>query len=386
MIKGSKGLIRDLNTAAVIETIIKYAPISRIDIAKETGLTKSTVSTIAQNLIDNGIVEETETAGKNIGRKSIPLMLKSECGYAAAIEICRGTVRLMAFNMCGQKIYATKKLPYIDGALFETIKHAVDRCLLSLGQSDYGITGICLSVDGIVKNNRIIYPPSYETPMRGLADSLTEEYGLQVYIYNKANLAVLGENLYSIRTDNAALINVSNNINMGLISNGRLFTGIGGAACSIGHMVIEAGGKPCPCGNRGCFNQYASVCAILDIVGERKNHAVNFESFCHLFNSNDKDAHLAAAYFIKYMSIGLKNVINLYNPEIIVINCPLTTYFDEIFLRLKNSLDANKGILYRAMLKDDAQFYGGAAVCITNFLKIENFTPALCYFNRLKIL
>ena len=84
MIKGSKGLIRDLNTA-VIETIIKYAPISRIDIAKETGLTKSTVSTIAQNLIDNGIVEETETAGKNIGRKSIPLMLKSECGYAAAI-------------------------------------------------------------------------------------------------------------------------------------------------------------------------------------------------------------------------------------------------------------------------------------------------------------
>lgn len=69
MIIGSKFLIRDINTSNVLETVIKYAPISRVDIAKKTGLTKGTISSIVQNLLDNNLIVETSSVSNGIGRK-----------------------------------------------------------------------------------------------------------------------------------------------------------------------------------------------------------------------------------------------------------------------------------------------------------------------------
>ena len=80
MVIGSKELIRVINTSLIIETIIKNAPISRVDISTKTGLTKGTVSTIVQNLLDLDLVLETGFVSNGIGRKSAMLQLNKTCG------------------------------------------------------------------------------------------------------------------------------------------------------------------------------------------------------------------------------------------------------------------------------------------------------------------
>ncbi|MCI8341973.1 MAG: ROK family transcriptional regulator [Firmicutes bacterium] len=386
MVKGTKELIRDMNTSSVIETIIKHAPLSRIDISKITGLTKGTISSITQELIDSGLVEETGTFGNGVGRKSTMLKLKSNCGFIISIEIEKGAIRLMAFDMGGQRVLSSSFLFLEHEEIISVIKEAVDKCIIELPNSDYGVVNIVLSCECLVKNNHIIY-----SVIEGLSEidfelELFDEFGVPVFVYNTACLGVLGENLYSAHVKNIALVNICNSVNMGLISDGHLFLGSAGQACDISHMTIEASGVECPCGNRGCLDLYASVPSILKIVSEQKQHSVSFDEFRRLFNSNDVSAQNAASHFIKYMSIALKNIIRLYNPEIIVINSPFTIYFDEIFLRLKNSLGENKGILYRSMLKSNASMYGGAVIGIKKFLKIENFAPSMCYFSNFKIL
>ncbi|MGE4214922.1 MAG: ROK family protein [Anaerotignaceae bacterium] len=381
MVKGSKELIRDINTTLILETIIKNAPISRVDISKKTGLTKGTISTIVQNLMDLDWVMETGLVGNGIGRKSAMLQLNKTCGYCITLDIEKHRIRLMGTDMCGNCLgLNTAQITNNSNVESETIT-LIDSFMSSVYKSTYEITGISIAVQGDVKNNIPVFPSSNSDIITDLEKKLSEKYNAPVTFHNNAHLAVLGENVYSMRAKSLAFITASTNIGMGIIADNRLFCGSNGQACQLGNMIVNCNGTI-----NGRMQQYASMEALMNKLSYLKGQAIEFDDFVLLFKANDKDAKQIAEDFIYYLSLAITNIITLYDPEIVVINSPFTICFNEIFLRLKLSLGNNKGILYRSMLKDEAALYGGAVSNITNFLKIDNFTPALCYFKHMQIL
>ncbi|MDD3570522.1 MAG: ROK family transcriptional regulator [Lachnospiraceae bacterium] len=381
MVIGSKELIRDINTSLIIETIIKNAPISRVDISTKTGLTKGTVSTIVQNLLDLDLVLETGFVSNGVGRRRAMLQLNKTCGYCITLDVEKHRIRLMGTDMCGNcHGLNTAQITNNSNIEAETFT-LIDNFISSVAKSTYGITGIAIAVDGNIRNN-IPFIQSFNSDIiTNLANVLSEKYNTPVTFHNNAHLAVLGENVYSMRAKSLAFVTASNHIGMGIIADNRLFCGSNGQACQLGKMIIGS-----QCKENGILENLVSINSLINKLSSLKGQPMKFDDFVQLFKANDSDAKEIAEDFIYYLSLAITNIITMYDPEIVVINSPFTICFNEIFLRLKLSLGNNKSILYRSMLKDEAALYGGAVANITNFLKIDNFTPALCYFKHMQIL
>ena len=165
---------------------------------------------------------------------------------------------------------------------------------------------------------------------------------------------------------------------MGAIIDNRPFLGANNRSCKLANTIINENGKRVP------LKDVASLHIILDKVSSKIKEPLTVKDFLSLFKEYDFYVESLVNNFIEYTNIYINNIISLYDPEIIVINCPIVSENDEIFIRLKNSLKEYKSILYRSMLKENAPLYGGAVYCNMNFLKVKNFIPSKCYYRDIK--
>ncbi|MGL4791499.1 MAG: ROK family protein, partial [Anaerotignaceae bacterium] len=336
-----------------------------------------------QNLYDLDLIEEIGTTGTGVGRKPCLLKLKTNSGYSISFDIQRKAIKFLVCDLCGQKLYLeTKEYSHLNNVnVLEEMQLLIDSFLKENLVATYGIIGITIAIDGVVKNNNIIFTPEYDLSKYHIVKILGEKYNTSVFIHSHNHFCALGENTYSLRAQSLAVISVYNSINMGLIANNQLFFGRNGQACQLGHMIVEQNGRECACGEKGCLCQYTSMEVLVQEYSILKNEPKTLKEFLLDFKKNDAQAEIIGKKFIKYMSIAIKNVVRLYDPEIIVIDSPFTNKSPEIFIRLKNSLGSNKGILYKSVLADTGALYGGAVNNITSFFKIQLFAPSICYFH-----
>lgn len=224
----------------------------------------------------------------------------------------------------------------------------------------------------------MIFAPYYSLD-QNLAQQLAETLSIPVFLYNEANLSVLGERAFAFRYPNMIQISIHSGVGMGILINDHLYTGANGFAGELGHTIVEPGGRPCPCGNLGCLEQYISERALLMELSRRKGHDVSLDEFIRLSRKEDPDALSIRQIFLKYMSIGLNNVLNTLNPDLIVINSSFTTYFPDIAKTLEKSLNNRMGRPLKirpSHLQDTAILLGGIYVVLKEFLKVENLRLA----------
>ena len=202
-----------------------------------------------------------------------------------------------------------------------------------------------------------------------------EALNLPVYLYNEANLSVLGERAFAFNYPDMINISVHSGVGMGILINDHLYTGANGFAGELGHTIVEPDGRPCPCGNLGCLEQYISERALLLELSQRKGYEVSLDELIRLSRDKDPDALFVHQLFLKYMSIGLNNVLNTLNPDLIVINSSFTTYFPDLARTLEKSLNNRMGRPLKirpSYLQDTAILLGGIYVVLKEFLKVEN--------------
>lgn len=372
---GSKELIRDINFHLILEAIINEGPISRAGLAKHLGLTKATVSSIVQELLDSGLVREVGNAPAEKGRKPILLSLHQEAGYALAVNIETTGITVMSADLlgtgCRLRQYPVRAF---DEGFFSFLLEVLKNTMEALPPSRYGVVGICLGVHGVSRGNRMIFAPYYSLDA-DLARRLMEALNLPVYLYNEANLSVLGERAFAFNYPDMINISVHSGIGMGILINDHLYTGANGFAGELGHTIVEPDGRPCPCGNLGCLEQYISERALLLELSQRKGYEVSLDELIRLSRDKDPDALFVHQLFLKYMSIGLNNVLNTLNPDLIVINSSFTTYFPDIARTLEKSLNNRMGRPLKirpSHLQDTAILLGGIYVVLKEFLKVEN--------------
>jgi glucokinase len=203
----------------------------------------------------------------------------------------------------------------------------------------------------------------------GLRDVLSQRLKLPVILENDATAAAIGENWLGASRDvsDSICITLGTGVGGGLILNGQPFRGKDGTAGEVGHICVEAQGEPCGCGGRGCLEQYASATAIVRMA---KEAGLDVQSSLDVFVAATQGDAASVSVFERmgsYLGIGVASLINILNPEMIVIgggvSAALELFIGALSKEVKNRAfrePAERAKIVRAELGDDGGVLGAA--------------------------
>ncbi|TFE22846.1 ROK family transcriptional regulator [Cohnella luojiensis] len=319
---GDQALIKRINTAIVLEFILRGAPLSRAQISEQSGLNKATVSSLVQDLIDGSLVKETGTGQSSGGRKPVMLEFIATSGYAIGIDLGVNYIRGALTDLRGGIVAErTSSLRHPEPeAAVEQLCNCIEALMAEAPASSYGIVGIGVGVPGLVDDNgTILFAPNLKWRDVPLLRLLTERFALPVTIDNEANMGALGEQKYGAgrSISNLVYASVGIGIGTGLILNKTLYKGTSGYSGEMGHLSIEAHGKSCTCGNRGCWEMYASEQALLEQAS-----SLGFEDLESLLAAAAEGRQDVLALFSgigEYLGVGIANIVNVFNPDAVII-------------------------------------------------------------------
>lgn len=252
----------------------------------------------------------------------------------------------------------------------------------------FGIPGVVNTKEGIIDNAANLYMQHVN-----LKDYL-KDLKIPVFLSNDANVACLGESKFGVAKDfkNVLMLTLGTGVGGGVVIDGKLFEGTEGKGTELGHMVIVADGHQCACGNKGCFEQYASASALLRYTKEEMmnnkdslmwkyakgsiEHIDGRTSF-ECAKVGDVSANFVVNKYVKYLSIGILNYCNIFRPEAIVIGGGISNQGDYLLNKVKEYCqERNYGYketpvpkMLIAKLKNDAGVIGAAALAME---KVEN--------------
>lgn len=378
MVTGSKSLIRDINNRLVLEEIINSGPISRATISKKLGLTKATISIIVQELIDKELVIEIGSGETNLGRKPILLSFNKSCGYAISIDIGVDNISVLITNLLAKDcIFEKVKTPKTTENVVNMLIQIIESLTKTSKETTYGLVGIVLGIHGVTSDNNIVFAPYYDFSKVDLAKEMEDYFNVPVYLENEANLSVIGEKTFVYDYPNIANISVHSGIGLGLVINHKLYIGYSGHAGEFGHTIVEIDGRECPCGNHGCLEQYTSERVLLQEYAKLKGlESVAFKHLSSMYQTGDPDAIVIFNKFIKYMTICVNNVLNTYNPDIVVINSSFTVFYPELTNLIEENLTSRMNSVFRIVpsaLQGSSILLGGICIAIKSFLGIKVF-------------
>ena len=273
-------------------------------------------------------------------------------------------------------------------AVTNSILAAIDETMCSGKIESSQLLGIGLAVAGAIDSDsgRVIFSPNipgwYEV---SLGELIEQRFGVPTYLGNDANLAALGEWCFGVKKSVANLIyiTVSTGIGGGIIANGKLYTGVCGTAGEIGHMSIDVNGPRCNCGNIGCWETLASGTALAgeavrQISQGTRTSIIDFADgdlskidARLVFLAAQQGDELAKELISRlgyYLGVGLVNLVNIFNPELILIGGGVAKMGDLLLQPAINivrerafSKSANAVEIKPALLGDDSGVLGAVA-------------------------
>jgi glucokinase-like ROK family protein len=322
-------VVKKGNKNIVLDTIINHSPISRADIAQQTGLNKGTVSSLVSELLEEKIIMEVGPGKSSGGRRPVMLLFNKVAGFTVGIDLGVNYLLGILTDLQGN-IFEKKKVTYndlsyeeIEALLFEVI----DELIQKAPNSPYGVIGIGVGVPGTVNNHgEILLAPNLGWKNIDLKSVLEKKFNIPVKIENEANAGAYGEKRFGLgqNFDDMIYVSVGIGIGVGLVLSGKLYKGDNGFSGELGHMTIQAGGLKCRCGNEGCWELYASERALLneaEKMGLTPDHdgKLSLEDLIELAENGQKEAIQLFDKIGYYLGVGVNNIINIFNPKQIII-------------------------------------------------------------------
>lgn len=327
---------RDINRSLVLNTIRRNQPLSRADLARQTGLQRSTVSLIVDQLMTERWVIEGGVGQLPRGRKPHLLSLDVEKAGIIGVNVMphATTIALADLNSSfrSQESFPTPKDPRrLIAALASRIKNLIE------GHPETAFEAIGVSLPGRVDRHShgLVFAPNLGWRDFDLKSALERATKLPVQLENAANACALSE-VWSgpfAGVQDLVAVTVSEGIGTGIIANGQLVRGPSGAAGEFGHVCLNPDGPRCACGSRGCWEVYASNNAAIRAYnqGQRdvKSHprrrpaakasVSDFGDILSLADRGDVAAEEVLNTMGRYLGLGLAMLINALAPSIITI-------------------------------------------------------------------
>ncbi|KAF1297358.1 MarR family transcriptional regulator [Enterococcus sp. JM4C] len=375
----SKYTIREQNEAKILTVIIDKKEVSRAELSTLTGLNKASVSAITKKMIEEDFITETRIGdASNVGgRKPIMLTFNRQSALVIAFDLGYNYIEAMLAYIDGTIIDSTRKkrIDVTAKTVVAQIKEITDYFLTIQPETPHGIIGLTAAIHGQVYKNVIHFTPYYDLDKSNLWEELQALYDFPIYLENEANLAALGEYTFSSHYQNLVSISIHSGIGAGIVENGHLQVGHRGRAGEIGHSILYPHGLDCPCGNSGCLEQYASNKATYqEYAKEAGLDYVNSDILQQAFNEKNQQAITLLEKNAELLSIGINNIIMMYDPEMVVINSSLHRKIPEMvdFINTQIKNRFSKDVLIRnTYLEKSATLYGAFAISAQNFLNIK---------------
>ena len=320
---------RRINRDIVLELIRTSHPISRADLARRSGLQRSTVSQIVEQLIRENWVREGSVASAPRGRRPTLLGLNEDL-VAIAVDIHPGRATVAVVDLNG-RLLSRSQVPLTDDPAAST--RLLTDCMQQMQGSHTrnSIEGIGISLPGRVDpaTQRMTFAPNLHWPDFDLKGAIESKMHLGVKMENAATACLLAELTFS-RMDgvrDAVLVTVSEGIGTGVFANGQLITGHHGMAGEFGHVIVDPEGPKCGCGQKGCWEVFASCRAALRYYRELqpRGKVFSFHGLLSLAESGDDDAAQALHRQAEQIGRGLRIIIAGLAPSAILIAGDITT-------------------------------------------------------------
>ncbi|HEO8419991.1 ROK family transcriptional regulator [Niallia sp. FSL W8-0635] len=377
-------LVKKENKSLCLYLIKNNAPISRAEISQQTGLTKGTVSTLVSELIDEQLINESGHGESSGGRRPVMLLFNQQAGYSIGIDLGVNYILGILTDLQGNIIYKCNE-KYVNFTYEDTlqiIKNIITSLIKNAPKSPYGVIGIGVGAPGIINiEGEILIAPNLGWKNVCLKKELEEHFHLPVLVENEANAGAYGEKEFGLGQPYQNLIYVSAGIGIGagIIINGELYKGALGYSGEIGHMTIQKDGMECRCGNKGCWELYASEQYLLSKATELKLGEGETLHLNDLIELADQGNHVAINLFHEvgdHLGAGIINIINTFNPEQIIIGNRLTLAKKWIEPQVKKMIHNHTLPFHHSKLTihfSDIDFsssaLGSAAFATENFLK-----------------
>ena len=319
---------RRINRDIVLELVRTSQPISRADLARRSGLQRSTVSQIVEQLIGEKWVREGPVASAPRGRRPTMLGLNEDL-VAAAVDIHPRQATVAVVDLNG-RVLTRSLVPLSSDAAASTrlIVDNIKRLLRGLpGKSAEGV-GISLPGRVDPATQRLIFAPNLRWPDFDLKKSVGKKIGLPVKLENAATAALLAELTFA-RMDgvrDAVLVTVSEGVGTSIFANGQMVSGHHGVAGEFGHVPIDPAGPRCGCGQKGCWETFASSRAALRYYRELEPdaRAISFHELLQLAKDGNMAAMRALAQQAFWIGRGLRILIAGLSPRMILIAGEIT--------------------------------------------------------------
>ncbi|MBC7248880.1 MAG: ROK family transcriptional regulator [Anaerolineae bacterium] len=397
-------LMRDFNKALVLSLIHRQGLISRADIAKQTNLSRSTVSNIVAELLAVNLVQESGTGQSQGGRRPILIEFNYQAGYVVGIELGATHILIVVTDLKPQIIVKLEHNfdltagPEIGlSRVAEFTRQALSQAGVSLDQ----VVGMGLGVPGPVRRDMgaVAFPPImpgwHAFPLRS---RLEEELGVMIYLDNDANLGALGEWAHGAGrgVENLAYVKVGTGIGCGLLIEGKIYRGQSGSAGEIGHITIDENGPPCRCGNYGCLESMAAGPAIAHRaqLAIRAGQETLLSQVKPVEEITAADVSRAASHGDplslqlfheagRYIGVALAGLINLFNPRLVIIGGGVAQAGDILLEPIRRSVQSH-GLriavescrIVQAQLGREATALGAVTLVLENMFRTPEVSLA----------
>src|SRR5699024_1410710 len=306
------------------------------------------------------------------------LSINRVAGYVLGIDLDYKHIQYVLSDLQGNAVYSdmiehnTDDYDTIIQMLVEQIRKYENKS----SNSPYGLISIVIGIHGMVdKEENILFVPKYQWYQKNLKNDLKKIINTQIYIENNANLSAFAEKVYKYHNNNNLLtIILTSGIGAGSVINSKIQKGYHGYAGEIGHMIICPEGKKCRCGNHGCWELYSSEPILFDQLRiELNKQNLTYQNIKTMIIKKDPTTYRYLERFIKFLSLGLNNIINSTNPETLVINSEILRLYpnsiQKIEGNLKSSISQYREIVL-SNLGNKACVMGAYALAIQRFLGV----------------
>ncbi len=391
-----------MNRTVILSVFRTQKSISRAKLAQQTGLNPSTVSSIIGELIQENLIREADYIQSATGRPGRLLELNPNGGCAMGIEINVDYIELIVTDFAAQVLWRKRlpSSPHIgQKAIMENVMKLAEEASAFIDEKNSHLLGIGVGVPGLVdvSSGVLRIAPNLDWVNVPIRDILAQAYTCPIYVENEANAAALGEYYFGAVRNVKDFIYLSAGIGLGsgIVLDGKLFRGLSGYAGEAGHMTLDVNGEICGCGKRGCLETFVGPKAVeervqrsiafgaksilLEMTGGNLEK-ITFEDVLEAAKLGDQTSIDALSKVAFYLGIGIANLINLLDVQVIVLGGVLNNASSYLLGEIERVVKKNKLDPHNENLRiipsahgSDACVMGAVALILDDILREPTF-------------
>jgi glucokinase-like ROK family protein len=392
---GDQALVRQMNLSVIMHHLRENGPVSRATLAEMSGLNKTTVSSLVQELIDQRFIEEFGLNSAGAGRPAILLRLNPSAGTILAAEVDVDVLTVIRTDFAAEITWRHREAigrEMGQQAILDRLLALLSDAAASARTAGGPLLGIAVGVPGLVdqETGTVLFAPNLgwvEVPLRSL---LWEQFGCPAYVDNESNLAALGEHYFGVAQghENVLFLSLGVGLGGGIIQEGKLYRGASGFSGEFGHMTFDPEGLRCNCGNRGCWETQVSTAAVFRNLrktrargrgdesphyerglgdespsGEPGDELLTLPMVLAAARAGDPASVQALQEVGRHLGVGVASLVNALNPDLVVLGGRLSAA-GEFLLPAANAELQRRALRWNAEATQVVLARHGADACV----------------------